>query len=135
MNSNLHMRDHLLPIGVMNVISIVPLLLLAPLIELVTSCYLSVGKTPLAPVKVISMYLLCTLLYIPISQHTILIITLIYLSPPYRPVITSSPRPLLCSPSHHPSLLILPFQCWAMCLQLYQSCWQVCLSFREKRTL
>lgn len=57
MNSNLHMRDLLLPIGVMNVISIIPLLLLAPLIELVTSCCLAMGKAPMAPVRVISMYL------------------------------------------------------------------------------
>lgn len=56
MNSNLHMGDFLLPIGVMNVISILPLLLLAPLMELVTSCYLAMGKAPIAPVKVISMY-------------------------------------------------------------------------------
>lgn len=56
MNSNLHLTDFLLPIGAMNVISILPLLLLAPLIECVTTCYLSMGKTPLAPVKVISEY-------------------------------------------------------------------------------
>uniref|UniRef100_A0A8C6UI82 Solute carrier family 15 member 5 n=1 Tax=Neogobius melanostomus TaxID=47308 RepID=A0A8C6UI82_9GOBI len=55
MNSNLHMRDLLLPIGVMNVISILPLLLLAPLIELVTSCYLAMGKSAMAPVKVITL--------------------------------------------------------------------------------
>ncbi|XP_020786775.2 solute carrier family 15 member 5 [Boleophthalmus pectinirostris] len=55
MNSNLHMDDLLLPIGVMNVISILPLLLLAPLMELVTSCFLSTGKPPLAPVKVITL--------------------------------------------------------------------------------
>lgn len=57
MNSNLHLHNLLLPIGTMNVISILPLLLLAPLIECVTTCYLSKGKTPLAPAKVISEYL------------------------------------------------------------------------------
>lgn len=56
MNSNLHLNDLLLPIGIMNVISILPLLLLAPLIECVTTCYLSMEKTPLAPAKVISEY-------------------------------------------------------------------------------
>ncbi|XP_051238352.1 solute carrier family 15 member 5 isoform X2 [Dicentrarchus labrax] len=54
MNSNLHLNDLLLPIGAMNVISILPLLLLAPLIECVTTCYLSMEKTPLAPAKVIT---------------------------------------------------------------------------------
>lgn len=57
MNSNLHLNTLLLPIGAMNVISILPLLLLAPLIECVTTCYLSMEKTPLAPAKVISEYL------------------------------------------------------------------------------
>ncbi|XP_071360250.1 solute carrier family 15 member 5 isoform X5 [Trachinotus anak] len=54
MNSNLHLNDLLLPIGAMNVISILPVLLLAPLIECVTTCYLSMEKTPLAPAKVIT---------------------------------------------------------------------------------
>lgn len=54
MNSNLHLNDLLLPIGAMNVISILPLLLLAPLMEFVTTWLLSVEKTPLAPAKVIS---------------------------------------------------------------------------------
>uniref|UniRef100_A0A3Q4BTI4 Uncharacterized protein n=1 Tax=Mola mola TaxID=94237 RepID=A0A3Q4BTI4_MOLML len=53
MNSNLHLGDQMLPIGVMNVISILPLLILAPLIEFVTTCCLSLNKTPLAPAKVI----------------------------------------------------------------------------------
>ncbi|CAL8357952.1 unnamed protein product [Lota lota] len=55
MHSNLHHKDFLLPIGLMNVISILPLLLLAPLIEWVTTCYLSVEKVPLAPAKVITL--------------------------------------------------------------------------------
>ncbi|KAE8296470.1 Solute carrier family 15 member 5 [Larimichthys crocea] len=54
MNSNLHLSNLLLPIGAMNVISILPLLLLAPVIECVTTCYLSMDKTPLAPAKVIT---------------------------------------------------------------------------------
>uniref|UniRef100_A0A3Q3EFG9 Solute carrier family 15 member 5 n=1 Tax=Labrus bergylta TaxID=56723 RepID=A0A3Q3EFG9_9LABR len=61
MNSNLHLSDLLLPIGAMNVISIVPLLLLAPLIECVTTLYLSMGKTPMAPAKVILGHVCATL--------------------------------------------------------------------------
>uniref|UniRef100_A0A3B4A312 Uncharacterized protein n=1 Tax=Periophthalmus magnuspinnatus TaxID=409849 RepID=A0A3B4A312_9GOBI len=61
MNSNLHMGDFLLPIGVMNVISILPLLLLAPLMELVTSCFLSTGKPPMAPIRVILGHVLAAL--------------------------------------------------------------------------
>lgn len=54
MNSNLHLNNVLLPIGAMNVISILPVLLLAPLIECITTFYLSMKKTPVAPAKVIS---------------------------------------------------------------------------------
>lgn len=54
MNSNLHLYNLLLPIGAMNVISILPLLLLAPLIECVNTCYISANKSHLAPAKVIS---------------------------------------------------------------------------------
>ncbi|XP_047244430.1 solute carrier family 15 member 5 isoform X1 [Girardinichthys multiradiatus] len=55
MNSNLHLGDLLLPIGAMNVMSILPLLLLAPLIEFVTTFFLSIEKTPLAPARVITL--------------------------------------------------------------------------------
>ncbi|KAM8891777.1 solute carrier family 15 member 5 isoform 2-T5 [Spinachia spinachia] len=92
MNSKLHLNNLLLPIGAMNVISILPLLLLAPLIECVTTCYLSKEKTPLAPAKVIS-------------------------------------------PSHHPSLSILPFQLWAMRVPPCRCWWQVSLSCRGRPTL
>ncbi|KAM6937480.1 solute carrier family 15 member 5 isoform 2-T2 [Xenentodon cancila] len=54
MNSNLHLNVLLLPIGAMNMISILPLLVLAPLIEFVTTCFLSMEKTPPAPAKVIT---------------------------------------------------------------------------------
>ncbi|XP_023811910.1 solute carrier family 15 member 5 isoform X3 [Oryzias latipes] len=54
MNSNLHLDVLLLPIGTMNVVSILPLLLLAPLAEFVTTYLLSTGKTPLAPAKLIA---------------------------------------------------------------------------------
>lgn len=56
MNSNLHLNDLLLPIGLMNVISILPVLLLAPVIECVKAWLLCMGKTPMAPAKVISEY-------------------------------------------------------------------------------
>ncbi|KAG7522964.1 solute carrier family 15 member 5 [Solea senegalensis] len=62
MNSNLHLNDLLLPIGAMNVISILPLLFLAPLIEFVTTCFLSVEKTPLAPAKAITLGHACATL-------------------------------------------------------------------------
>lgn len=54
MNSNLHLNDLLLPIGLMNVISILPVLLLTPFIECVKAWLLCVGKTPMAPAKVMS---------------------------------------------------------------------------------
>ncbi|XP_032407251.1 LOW QUALITY PROTEIN: solute carrier family 15 member 5 [Xiphophorus hellerii] len=56
MNSNLHLNGLLLPIGAMNVISILPLLLLAPLMEFVTTYFLSMEKTPLAPARVIMFF-------------------------------------------------------------------------------
>lgn len=56
MNSNLHLNDLLLPIGLMNVISILPVLLLAPVIECVKAGLFCMGKTPMAPAKVISKY-------------------------------------------------------------------------------
>ncbi|KAF3854574.1 hypothetical protein F7725_022629, partial [Dissostichus mawsoni] len=67
MNSNLHLTSLLLPIGAMNVISIIPLLLLAPLIECVTTCYLSAEKTPLAPAKVITLGHACATLSVLVA--------------------------------------------------------------------
>ncbi|KAM7396450.1 hypothetical protein PAMP_019487 [Pampus punctatissimus] len=67
MNSNLHLHDFLLPIGAMNVISILPLLLLAPLIECVTTFYLSKEKTPLAPAKVITLGHACAALSVLVA--------------------------------------------------------------------
>ncbi|XP_019749774.1 solute carrier family 15 member 5 isoform X2 [Hippocampus comes] len=67
MNSNLHLSDVLLPIGTMNVISILPLLMLAPLIECVNSCSLSMAKTPLAPTRVITLGHACAALSILVA--------------------------------------------------------------------
>ncbi|XP_037110160.1 solute carrier family 15 member 5 [Syngnathus acus] len=67
MNSNLHLSDALLPIGTMNVISILPLLMLAPLIECVNSCSLSMAKTPLAPAKVIILGHACAALSVLVA--------------------------------------------------------------------
>ncbi|XP_056138384.1 solute carrier family 15 member 5 [Lampris incognitus] len=67
MNSNLHLKDFLLPIGAMNVISILPLLVLAPLIECVTTCYLSMEKTPLPPAKVIILGHACAALSVLVA--------------------------------------------------------------------
>uniref|UniRef100_A0A8C5GHB6 Solute carrier family 15 member 5 n=1 Tax=Gouania willdenowi TaxID=441366 RepID=A0A8C5GHB6_GOUWI len=51
MNSNLHLTDVLLPIGALNVISILPLLLLAPLMELKVTDYLSSRVGSLVPLS------------------------------------------------------------------------------------
>nr|XP_015819587.2 solute carrier family 15 member 5 [Nothobranchius furzeri] len=67
MNSNLHLTDLLLPIAAMNVVSILPLLLLAPLIEFVTTCFLSMDKIPLAPAKVITLGHLCAALSVLVA--------------------------------------------------------------------
>ncbi|XP_056907854.1 solute carrier family 15 member 5 [Takifugu flavidus] len=67
MNSNLHLNDLLLPIGIMNVISILPLLLLAPLMELVSTCYLSMEKTPLVPSKIITIGHVCATLSVLVA--------------------------------------------------------------------
>ncbi|XP_053283597.1 solute carrier family 15 member 5 [Pleuronectes platessa] len=70
MNSNLHLNNLLLPIGAMNVISILPLLLLAPLIECVTTCYLSMDKAPMAPAKVITLGHACATLSVLVAGLT-----------------------------------------------------------------
>ncbi|XP_029379804.1 solute carrier family 15 member 5 [Echeneis naucrates] len=67
MNSNLHLNDVLLPIGAMNVISILPVLLLVPLIEFVTTCFLSVEKTPVPPAKVITLGHICATLSVLVA--------------------------------------------------------------------
>ncbi|XP_061085825.1 solute carrier family 15 member 5 [Conger conger] len=49
MNSNLNLNGFLLPIGVMNVISILPLLVLSPLLQCSAVSALSLHKSPLSP--------------------------------------------------------------------------------------
>ncbi|XP_062857054.1 solute carrier family 15 member 5 [Trichomycterus rosablanca] len=51
MHSNLNLSGLLLPIAAMNVISIVPLLILAPVLLFVCMCYNTVRKIPPSPVK------------------------------------------------------------------------------------
>ncbi|XP_060742247.1 solute carrier family 15 member 5 [Tachysurus vachellii] len=51
MHSNLNLSGVMLPIAAMNVISILPLLILAPLLEFVSICYQYLKKTPPSPVK------------------------------------------------------------------------------------
>ncbi|KAF4081397.1 hypothetical protein AMELA_G00160920 [Ameiurus melas] len=53
MHSNLNINGIMLPIAAMNVISILPLLILAPLLEFVSTCYQYLKKTPPTPVKLI----------------------------------------------------------------------------------
>ncbi|XP_078090828.1 solute carrier family 15 member 5 [Mustelus asterias] len=50
MHSNLNLRGFLLPIAAMNVIGLVPVLLLAPLLEYVGACLLCTHRDPLSPV-------------------------------------------------------------------------------------
>ncbi|KAG7324029.1 hypothetical protein KOW79_012045 [Hemibagrus wyckioides] len=53
MHSNLNINGVMLPIAAMNVISILPLLILAPLLEFVSICYQYSKKTPPSPVTFI----------------------------------------------------------------------------------
>ncbi|XP_072529819.1 solute carrier family 15 member 5 [Salminus brasiliensis] len=62
MHSNLNFNGFLLPIAAMNVISILPLLILAPLLEFVGTCYQSMKKTPPSPAKFITMGHACAAL-------------------------------------------------------------------------
>ncbi|XP_062403843.1 solute carrier family 15 member 5 [Sardina pilchardus] len=62
MHSNLNMNGFLLPIAAMNVISILPLLLLAPLLEFVSTCNLSMQKKPLSPATAITLGHTCATL-------------------------------------------------------------------------
>lgn len=116
MNSNLHLNELLLPIGVMNVISILPLLFLAPLMEMVTTCYLYMKKTPVVPPKVIGR--LCFVFVFFLIWHTRPIHTrskclngfvplaLLFLDPPSflpsSPVIVPKPPLSLPLPVHPP---------------------------------
>ncbi|KAG9335180.1 hypothetical protein JZ751_005529, partial [Albula glossodonta] len=49
MNSNLNLNGFLLPIGALNVISILPLLVIAPMMQCVTVCSLWLQRTPVSP--------------------------------------------------------------------------------------
>ncbi|XP_036432060.1 solute carrier family 15 member 5 [Colossoma macropomum] len=62
MHSHLNFNGFLLPIAAMNVISILPLLILAPLLEFVNTCYQSSNKTPPSPTKFITMGHACAAL-------------------------------------------------------------------------
>ncbi|KAG7454463.1 hypothetical protein MATL_G00259990 [Megalops atlanticus] len=53
MNSNLNLNGFLLPIAAMNVISILPLLALAPLLQCAAACSLSLQRSPLSPTTLI----------------------------------------------------------------------------------
>ncbi|KAL7867885.1 hypothetical protein SRHO_G00092690 [Serrasalmus rhombeus] len=62
MHSHLNFNGFLLPIAAMNVISILPLLILAPLLEFINTCYQSSNKTPPSPAKFITMGHACAAL-------------------------------------------------------------------------
>ncbi|XP_016117616.1 solute carrier family 15 member 5-like [Sinocyclocheilus grahami] len=61
MHSNLKLNGFLLPVAVMKVISILPVLILAPLLELLNTCYQSPKKILPSPATFISSSLLTTL--------------------------------------------------------------------------
>lgn len=120
MNSNLHLNGLLLPIGAMNVISILPLLLLAPLLECVTSCCLSMDKSPLAPTKVISKYVHDHLtFFFFFFNHFHFIFHFFKKAQRIKIYIYS---------------LSCPFQLWVMHVQLCRSWQPVCPSCRGRRT-
>ncbi|XP_041965000.1 solute carrier family 15 member 5 [Alosa alosa] len=62
MHSNLNLNGFLLPVAAMKVISILPLLLLAPLLEFVSTCHLSMHKKPLSPATAITLGHTCATL-------------------------------------------------------------------------
>ncbi|MGH0165815.1 UNVERIFIED_CONTAM: hypothetical protein FKN15_058002 [Acipenser sinensis] len=59
MNSNLNLNGFLLPIAAMNVISILPLLVLAPFLECVSTCFFSFRRASLSPTALIIAGHLC----------------------------------------------------------------------------
>lgn len=56
MNSNLHFSGFVLPVAAMNVISIVPLLILVPILEQINSCLFNAKDTGRSPTIFIGMY-------------------------------------------------------------------------------
>ncbi|XP_060759208.1 solute carrier family 15 member 5 [Neoarius graeffei] len=62
MHSNLNLNGVMLPIAAMNVISILPLLILVPLLEFVSICYQYLKKTPPSPVTFIIIGHVCAAL-------------------------------------------------------------------------
>ncbi|KAL2093299.1 hypothetical protein ACEWY4_010611 [Coilia grayii] len=62
MHSNLNVNGFLLPIAAMNVISILPLLVLAPLLEFISTCHLSMKRKPLSPATAITLGHTCATL-------------------------------------------------------------------------
>ncbi|XP_076860761.1 solute carrier family 15 member 5 [Brachyhypopomus gauderio] len=70
MHSNLNINGFLLPIAALNVISILPLLILAPLLEFVSTCYLSLKKTPPSPTKFITVGHTCAALSVLVAGIT-----------------------------------------------------------------
>ncbi|XP_028652261.1 solute carrier family 15 member 5 [Erpetoichthys calabaricus] len=62
LNSNLNLKGFLLPIAAMNVISIIPLLVIAPLLECIAACLLSWQKYSLSPTTLIVSGHLCAAL-------------------------------------------------------------------------
>lgn len=67
MNSNLHFSGFVLPVAAMNVISIVPLLILVPILECINSCLFSskdAGHSPTIYIGMYKIYVFIQFLYI-----------------------------------------------------------------------
>ncbi|XP_067861437.1 solute carrier family 15 member 5 [Heptranchias perlo] len=62
MHSNLNLRGFLLPIAALNVIGLIPVLLLAPFLEYIGACLLSVRRDPISPLTQMVIGHLCAVL-------------------------------------------------------------------------
>ncbi|XP_041058640.1 solute carrier family 15 member 5 isoform X1 [Carcharodon carcharias] len=67
MHSNLNLRGFLLPIAALNVIGLIPVLLLAPFLEYIGACLLSVRRDPLSPLAQMVTGHLCAVLSIVVA--------------------------------------------------------------------
>ncbi|XP_072097505.1 solute carrier family 15 member 5 [Mobula birostris] len=62
MHSNLNQRGFLLPVAALNIVGLIPVLVLAPLLEYVVSCLVSLHRDPMSPLSQIGIGHLCATL-------------------------------------------------------------------------
>ncbi|XP_059842767.1 solute carrier family 15 member 5 [Hypanus sabinus] len=62
MHSNLNQRGFLLPVAALNIVGLIPVLLLAPLLEYIGSCLMSVHRDPMSPLTQMVIGHLCATL-------------------------------------------------------------------------